>query len=100
MKHIQEYVEKIKDELEDAKDYAEKAAYWKYEGNASRQKYYYEMANDELKHAKMIHDLAVEDINKMKEQGYTAPEKMQEAWMLSHAEYVDKAAWVKQILTM
>ena len=70
MKHIQEYVLAIDEELEGAKDYAEKALYWKYEGNTAKYKSYNEMANDELKHVNLLHTMAVEDVDKLKEKGF------------------------------
>lgn len=100
MKYIQDYVLEIDEELENAKEYAEKAIYWKYENNMTRYKYYAEMSNDELKHTKMLHDMATDDINKMKEQGYKAPERMQEIWNKSHADYVENTAWIRQILAL
>ena len=100
MKHIGEYVEEIDEELCDAKNYAEKAIYWKYEGNANRYKQYYSMSEQELSHANIIHQMAVEDINKMRDQGFTAPEEMEEIWRQSHAEYVEKTAWIKKMLEM
>lgn len=100
MKHIQEYVLAIDEELEGAKEYAEKAIYWKYEGKAERYKFYAEMANDELKHTRYLHDMATEDVNKLKDQGYKAPEKMEAIWEKSHKNYVETVAWIKQMLTM
>ena len=100
MKHIQEYVMQINEELDGAKDYAEKALYWKYEGNSNRYKTYLDMANAELDHALKLHSLAVEDVAKLKERGYTPPQEMQDVWDKSHAMYVEKMAWVRQMLAM
>lgn len=57
------------------------------------------MADDELKHARYIHDMAVAEIEQL-EKVYTPPESMREMWEKSHREYVEKAAWIKQMLTM
>ena len=100
MKHIQEYVMQIREELEGAKDYAEKSLYWKYEGNDNRYRQYHSMAEQELSHSSIIHQLAVEDIDKMKQRGYNPTAEMEEQWQKSHAEYVEKVAWIKQMLAM
>lgn len=99
MKYIADLVYDIKEELAGAKDYAEKSVYYKSQGNATRAKYYNEMANDELKHSKYIHDMAVEEINKLNEV-YKPTSEMSKMWEDAHAEYVDQFAWVKQMLTM
>lgn len=99
MKVIQEYVWKIADEIEDAKDYAEKYLYHKAYNNTKYAKYYSEMANDELKHATYIHEIATETIAKL-ETTYKPTEEMRETWNKSHAEYVEKVAWIQQMLKM
>lgn len=100
MKHIQEYVLAIDEELEGAKEYAEKALYWKYEGNTAKYKSYNEMANDELKHVNLLHTMAVEDVAKLKEKGYNPTERMQAMWDKSHKDYVEQTAFIRQMLTM
>ena len=57
------------------------------------------MANDELKHSGYIHEMAVQEIEELKKV-YTAPSDMQEKWDKSHKEYVEKVAWIKQMLTL
>lgn len=100
MKHIKEYVLAIEEELEGAKEYTEKALYWKYENNIERYKIYFDMANAEIDHAIKLHSLAVEDVSKMRDQGFVAPEEMEEIWRHSHAEYVEKTAWIRKMLEM
>lgn len=58
-----------------------------------------EAASDELKHALWIHDIAVAEIEKLK-QVYKPPVEMQEKWDESHKHYVEKAAWIKTMLAM
>lgn len=94
------YVEKINDEVEGAKDYAEKYVYYKAKGDMTKANKYKEMSNDELKHAMFIHDYEavpmIEEISKV----FKAPAKMQKKWDEAHAEYVEHVAWVKQMLAM
>ena len=98
MRYIEELVETIDDELEGAKDYAEKYLQLKAEGDSWSTKFK-ELANTELSHALTIHDYAVQKIDELK-RIYTAPVEMQEMWDTSHKKYIEKTAWIKQMLTM
>jgi hypothetical protein len=99
MRSIKNYVEAIDEELEDAKDYAEKYVERKAKGDMQSANRYKEMSSDELKHASYIHEWAVKEIDEISKV-YTAPVEMQEAWEKAHKEYVEKTAWVKQMLAM
>jgi hypothetical protein len=99
MKKIKDYVEHIKDEVEGAKEYAEKYVECKAKGDMHSANRYKEMAMDELKHANYIHEWAVKDIEELSEV-YTPPVWMLEKWEHEHKEYVENAAMVRQILGM
>jgi hypothetical protein len=99
MKSIKKYVEQLEEELEGAQDYAEKYVECKAKGNISRANRYKEMATDELKHCGYIHEMAVQEIEEIK-RVYTAPSEMQEKWEKAHKLYVERASWVKQMLTL
>lgn len=99
MKMIKKYVDTIAEEIEGAKEYAEKYVECKAKGNTARAQKYKEMATDEIKHATYIHDMAVQDIEEIRNI-YTAPTDMQEKWDKAHKEYVESVAWVKQMLTL
>lgn len=99
MTNIKRYVEKIDDELEGAKEYAEKYIEYKAMGNMSRANKYKELANTELQHAMTIHQFSVEDVEELKKV-YTPPIEMEKKWEESHKEYVEKSAWIKQMLSM
>jgi hypothetical protein len=60
---------------------------------------YKEMATDELKHTTYIHEMAVQEIEELKKV-YTAPAEMLEKWEKAHKEYVEKVAWIRQMLTL
>ena len=99
MKKIKEYVEAIKDEIEGAKDYAEKAVECKVKGNAMKASRYREMAEDELKHAMYLNEWAVAEIEAISKV-YTAPVDMMEKWEREHKKYVEDVALIKQMLTL
>ena len=99
MKMIKKYVDTIAEEIEGAKEYAEKYVECKAKGNTARAQKYKEMATDELKHTTYIHDMAIQDIEELKKI-YTPPVEMEEKWDKVHKEYVESVAWVKQMLTL
>ena len=99
MKVIKEYVEAIDEELHDAKKYAEKYVECKAKGNMQAATRYKEMSNDELKHAEFLHEWAVQEIQQIAKV-FVAPAHMQETWDKAHKEYVEKAAWIRQMLAM
>lgn len=98
MRAIAELVEMIDEELDGAKCYAEKALYLKSDNDPYSVKFR-DMANAELQHSLTIHDYAMQKINQLK-QVYEAPVEMQDMWDKSHKEYVEKTAWIKQMLSM
>ena len=100
MKKIKDLVDHINDELCDAQHYAEDYIEKKVNGENSMASKYKEMATDELKHASYLHDYVVEEIKKMQGAGVTPPAEMYEKWNTEHREYVDKVAWIKQMLTL
>ena len=100
MTKIKKYVEHIDDEICGAKEYAEKALEYKAAGDANRYNKYKEMANDELKHAMTIHDFAVQDIEKLKAVYPNIPDDMLGKWESAHKDYVERVAWIKQMLAM
>jgi bacterioferritin (cytochrome b1) len=100
MKKIKDYVKQIDDELCGAKEYMEKALWYKAKGNNIRYTKYKEMAIQELSHADNIHTFAVEDITELQKVYPEVPKKMMDSWEKSHAEYVEREAWIKQMLTM
>lgn len=99
MRMIKELVHRLDEEIEDAKEYAEKYVEYKAKGNMPRANKYKEMATDELKHSNYIHEMAVHEIDEIKKV-YTAPVEMQEKWDMEHKAYVEKVAWIKQMLTL
>ena len=99
MTKIKKLADDIMDELDSAKEYAEEYLTFKAKGNDPWAKRYYEMSNDELKHAGYLHDRAVEEIEEIRKV-YTPPQDMLEKWEADHKRYIEKAAWIKQMLSM
>lgn len=99
MTKIKKYVEQIEEELEGAKDYAERYVEHKAKNDMSWANKFKEMAQDELRHAMVIHDLAIMKIEEL-QKVYKPPVEMQEKWDKKHKEYVEKTAWIRQMLTM
>lgn len=99
MTKIKKYVERIEEELHDAKNYAEKYVEYKAAGNTQNQNRYKDMANDELKHAMYLHDIATAEIAELNKV-FQPTQEMLDKWDRSHREYVEKTAWIKQMLTM
>ncbi len=89
----------MKEELCSAKEYAEEYLTFKAEENTPWANRYKEMAMDELKHAGYIHERAVTEIEELREV-YTPPQNMLDKWEKDHTKYIEKAAWIKQMLAM
>lgn len=99
MKMIKRYVDCLDEELEGAQKYAEKYVEFKANDNSKWSAKFKTMAEDELRHAMNIHDLVVEEIEKLRKV-YTPTQDMLDKWDVAHKEYVDKAAWIKQMLSL
>lgn len=100
MTKIKKYVDDIAEELHDSKCYMEKALEYKAMGNADRYNGYKEMSVQELGHAMRLHDYAMQDIEQLKTVYPDVPQKMLDAWEKSHVDFVEKAAWIKQMQAM
>ena len=99
MTKIKVLADEIADELNSAKEYAEEYLTFKAKNNGTWANRYKEMATDELKHAGYIHDRAVEEIEELRKE-FTPPQDMLDKWNADHKRYIEKAAWIKQMLTM
>lgn len=100
MTKIKKYVEDIAEELDGAKHYIETALEYKAAGNSDRYTRYKEMSVQELGHAMSLHDFAVQDIEKLKSVYPEIPSDMMDKWQKAHVNYVEKAAWIKQMQAM
>lgn len=99
MKMIKRYVDCLDEELEGAQKYAEKYVEVKANENTKWSSKFKVMAEDELRHAMIIHELISEEIEKLNKV-YTPSQDMLDKWDEAHTEYVEKAAWIKQMLSL
>ena len=99
MTKIKKLADEIMDELDSAKEYAEEYLTYKAKDDSTWATRYKEMSTDELKHADYLHDRVVSDIEELRKV-YTPPQEMLEKWDADHRKYIEKAAWIKQMLTM
>lgn len=99
MTWIKKLADEIADELDSAKEYAEDYLTFKAKENSTWANRYKEMANDELKHADYLHDRAVAEIEELRKV-YTPPQDMLDKWDSDHRKFIEKTAWVKQMLAM
>ena len=99
MRLIKKYVDMMKDEIESAKEYAEQYVEHKVKNDMQTATRYKEMANDELKHAGYIHDRVVVEIETLRKV-YTPPQDMLDKWDADHKKYIEKTAWIRQMLAM
>ena len=61
--------------------------------------HFHEMAQDELKHASFLHEMATKSADELSKV-FVPPEEMLEKWRKAHTKYVESAAWIKQMLAM
>lgn len=99
MTKIKKLADEMKDELCSAKEYAEEYLSFKAEENSAWANRYKEMAMDELKHAGYLHERVVTEIEELRTV-YTPPQNMLDKWEKDHTKYIEKAAWIKQMLAM
>lgn len=99
MTRIKDLADEMKDELCSAKEYAEEYLTFKAKDDNTWANRYKEMANDELKHANYLHERVVADIEELRKV-YTPPQEMLDKWDADHKKYIEKAAWIKQMLAM
>lgn len=99
MKAIKEIVEDIRDELDGAKHYAEKAVKMR-DTDMTAATTYAEMSRQELTHVDKLHNMAVKLINEQRASGVTPPASMQAVWDWEHEKMIDYVARVKALLDM
>ena len=98
MKRIGKLVKMIDNELHSAEEYAEKYIEMKADGNSFSSKYK-DLANDRLKDANILHEIAVSEITKLN-QVFKPRADMQNKWNESHTAYVEKTNWISEMLSM
>lgn len=99
MKILHDYIEEIEDELEGAKEYAEKYVACKSKGNTGPANMYKEMSHDELKHAMYMYDFALSDIDQINSI-YKMPVKDFDMWEAMKRKYAEHVALIRQMLSI
>lgn len=98
MKMIEKMLDHVKDELEGAKDYAEKYLEHKARNDSARASKYKEMAMDELHHAATVHDFATADIDALKKI-YPISLETEDKIQHMHKHFAECTAMVKHMLS-
>lgn len=99
MKMLDKMLDCLEEEVEGAKEYAEKYIECKARGNMNRANKYREMATDELKHAGYLREIDIMDIDELKKI-YTMTEDEELAWEHGHKRINEQMAIVKHMLEM
>lgn len=99
MTRIKNLAENIDEELNDAKKYAEMYIDFKAKNNMTWANKFKQLAQDELNHSMVIHDYTVQEIEELRKV-YTPPQDMLDKWDKEHKMYVEKSAWIKQMLLL
>jgi ferritin len=97
MRMIDKMIDHINEELEGAKEYAEKYIECKSRGDTTRASKYHDMANDELRHASNIHDFAIMDVDSIKNV-YPLSVEDEEKWTHAHKHFAECTAIIRQML--
>ena len=104
MKEIKNIVCYIKEELQDSKKYLDKTAEAKTQGLTEIYQTAYKLAQDELSHALSWHDVAVNLINKkrqeMQQKGEKVPQFMLDTWNDEHKYYIEETAKIKYMIEL
>ena len=98
MKHIDDMIEKVYDEIDGAMDYAEKSITCRAKGNMTRSNQYREMAQQELNHATILRDYLVQDVDAIKKVHKLTDEEETE-WEHHLKRFAEKIASVKILLS-
>lgn len=97
MQEIKQLVERMEEELEDAKTYADLASEYKGENNGLSA-LYLELATQETKHMEMLHGKAVELITAHRRDHGEPPAAMLAVWDYEHKKIIHKATKVRTML--
>jgi len=97
MKVITELIDNMEQELYLAKLYAQNFLIYNAEGNRELARRFKIMSNESIRHADVIHEVTIKNIQTLSE-SYTPPEEMLQIWNKKHNMYEDIVNWIKQII--
>lgn len=98
MRIVDEMVEHIREEIDGAKEYAEKYIESKAIGNTERANAYRQMALDEIRHAEHVRDFAIADVSEMRKV-YTFTAEEEASWEHHLKSTMECLGWVKRMIT-
>lgn len=98
MKILENMIEELEDEIEGARDYAEKYIDCKARGNAMRATKYKEMAHDELRHFSTLREFFAADVDGIK-RVHPLTEEEVSWWEHEHKKLNDKVAMIHHLLS-
>lgn len=97
MEKIKHLAEKIREELNDAEDYAKDALKCEHD-DKEMSRTFATLSREELDHAERLHKQAMRIIHEHKEEHGSPPEPMQTIWSWEHMNMVEKTACVRKLL--
>ncbi len=97
MERIKRIADQIHRELCCAEYYAECHIQAKADGDYAWAEKVKLMAEDEVRHATVLHDRAVAEIEKLEEH-YNPTSEMKDGWDKAHREYIRKHEWIEELL--
>lgn len=97
MKIIDDIIENIDEEIDGAKEYAERYIQSKARGEHTRAAKYKDMADDEIRHASYLCEFAVVDVDYIKKV-YSLPVDDDMKWEKAQKRFHECMAMVKQML--
>ena len=103
MKYIKKMVDEIDDEIHSAKKYAERYVEYKASNDPEIKNLagqFKTMATQELEHAMNIHQMATNEITRLRRVYTNPPQEMQEKWDDAHQFFIAESAEIKRMLSM
>ena len=98
MKIIELLSEKIEEETEDAREYAECSLRYRDDDPELSRTFSY-LANEELNHVSKLHEQVVRIIKKYREDHGDPPQKMLDRYEYLHEKHIERVAKVKALLS-
>lgn len=99
MKMIQLLMERIDEELQDAHEYVKLALEYESE-EPEAAALFARLSDEEMTHAKLLHELAVSCIDRLRKRGGVVPESMAAVYEYLHKKQIEKAETVKRYRSM
>lgn len=99
MQRISDLIDRLEEVIESGKYYTENYLDAKMQEHTIWANRCKEMAVDSIKAAGYIHDKLMDDVKELR-RTYNMPIDMVEVWEQEHKNYIEKIAWLKQLLLL